>query len=116
MDSSSYDDFNVESLANIRSIRTFWSPELKKERNTRKEEQNRATRLENELRSHQDERPENILLRENNVLRRAVADLEGMFLYLLFLYVSLYNTIDAYNIICFKVQLFIRNASNYFKK
>ena len=28
--------------ANIRSIKTFWSPELKKERNARKEEQLRA--------------------------------------------------------------------------
>ena len=63
--------------ANIRSIRTFWSPELKKERNSRKDEQSRANRLESELRLQHDERPENILLRENNVLRRAVADLEG---------------------------------------
>ena len=64
--------------ANIRSIRTFWSPELKKERNSRKDEQSRANTLEFELRNHQEERPENILVRENTVLRRAVADLEGM--------------------------------------
>ena len=35
--------------ANIRSIKTFWSPELKKERNARKEEQLRANRLQTEL-------------------------------------------------------------------
>jgi len=63
--------------ANIRSIKTFWSPELKKERNARKEEQLRANRLQTELQYQTDERPDSILIRENNVLRRAVADLEA---------------------------------------
>merc|ERR1712131_311736 len=63
--------------ANIRSIKTFWSPELKKERNARKEEQLRANRLQTELQYQTDARPDSILIRENNVLRRAVADLEA---------------------------------------
>lgn len=63
--------------SNIRSIRTFWSPELKKERNTRKEHESRGARLEADLRSIQDDRPENILFTENTVLRRAIQDLEA---------------------------------------
>ena len=63
--------------SNIRSIRTFWSPELKKERNSRKEHESRSKRLESELREMQGSFPENMLQRENLVLRRAVQDLEG---------------------------------------
>lgn len=65
--------------SNIRSIRTFWSPELKKERNSRKEHESRSKRLESELRDMQGTIPENMLQRENLVLRRAVQDLEGNF-------------------------------------
>ena len=36
-----------------------------------------ANRLETELQYVSDERPDSILIQENNVLRRAVADLEG---------------------------------------
>jgi len=63
--------------SNIRSIRTFWSPELKKERNIRKEHESRSKRLEGELRDMQGTIPENMLQRENVVLRRAVQDLEA---------------------------------------
>jgi len=52
---------------------------LKKERNSRKEHESRSKRLESELRDMQGTIPENMLQRENLVLRRAVQDLEGNF-------------------------------------
>ena len=52
---------------------------MKKERNSRKEHESRSKRLESELRDMQGTIPENMLQRENLVLRRAVQDLEGNF-------------------------------------